>query len=130
MNNNMAGWYTKGVPNKGKCYIGYAEDDGIVLNGIGSYIMIKNAGLTLEKSGEQIIGFLINSIPILIYHSAEEVTAKVYGDTKNMALEMFSRDPRRLIATAKRIGLPTDQLELMLEHPERFEKRKDISIKA
>ena len=51
-------------------------------------------------------------------------------NVKNMALEMFSRDPRRLIATAKRIGLPTDQLELMLQYPDRFEKRKDISIKA
>lgn len=128
MNNNMAGWYTKGIPNKGKCYMGYAEDYGIVLDGIGSHTIIKNAGLALEKNGEQVAGFSINGIPVLIYHSAEEVSIKVYGDTKNMALEMFSRDPKRLVATAKRIGLPTDGLELMLEHPEKFEKRKDISI--
>ena len=122
MKNNIATWYTKGIQRKRRCCIGKAECDSIVLEGDTGYNRLK-AAIRRIGSEDNIAGFQIGNVPVYVYHTPEEVTVIAFYDKKDCAVEMYSREPWRITTLAERISLPKDELELMMLHPDRFDKK-------
>lgn len=118
----MATFYSDGITQRRNCYMGKAMMESIVLKGERGYNILKSAIRRIDQN-DQIAGLNFGGIPILIYHTNEETTITAFYDQRNAAIEISARNPSRIIASASKIGLPIDELTLMLSNPERFDSR-------
>ena len=128
MYNNIATWYTEGVGNKRQCVMGEARGPAVILQGSKGYNQLKAAQRRLDNN-DQIMSFRIGNVPMIVYNTSQNVVVSVFADNKDMALEMYSRDPWQIVGLVDKIGLSSEELVLMLTNPERFDKRLDAEFK-